>query len=376
MSASVEGLLKDLQNAIGSRALYPADHPRTREGVARIEKQLDELTAVSGELSVFAVDDKVIHGGAAIPGGEPIARGLFRILRAGGYDRLTIRRGVSREEIDRFLSLLAEASKRADSPATGAVSPSAHIRLSAFRGASPEELSAHVSDDEFLHEEVQVLGEVWSGVVERKSLDVDSVEEIVVALSRTVEENIGAMIPMASLKSYDEYTGTHIINVALLAMALGEAVGLPENVVHDVGIAALLHDVGKLKVPTEILNKPDRLTEEEFATIRLHPEEGSRILFSTPRVPELAVIVAYEHHIRYEGGGYPLVPSGWKMNLGSAITQVADIYDALRTDRPYRRGLDRETIVRMMRADACRQFDPDLLAAFFERVVPKTHPLG
>jgi HD-GYP domain-containing protein (c-di-GMP phosphodiesterase class II) len=113
------------------------------------------------------------------------------------------------------------------------------------------------------------------------------------------------MIPMASLKSYDEYTATHIINVALLAMALAEAVALPENVVHDVGIAALLHDVGKLKVPSAILNKPDRLTEEEFAAIRLHPEEGSRLLFSTPRVPELAVIVAYEHHIRYEGGGYP-----------------------------------------------------------------------
>jgi HD-GYP domain-containing protein (c-di-GMP phosphodiesterase class II) len=373
MSANVEGFLKELQNAIGSRALYPADHPRTREGIARIEKQLDDLTAVSGELSVFAVDDKVVHGGAVVPGSEPIARGLFRILRASGYDRLTIRRGVTREEIDQFLALLDEASKRSDSPATGAVSPSAHIRLSAFRGASPAELSAPLTEDEFLHEEVEVLGDVWTGVVEKRALDVASVEQIVVALSKTVEENIGAMIPMASLKSYDEYTATHIINVAILAMALGEAVGLPENVVHDVGIAALLHDVGKLKVPSSILNKPDRLTEEEFRSIRLHPEEGARILFSTPRVPELAVIVAYEHHIRYEGGGYPLVPHSWKMNLGSAITQVADIYDALRTDRPYRRGLDRDTIVRMMRAEACRQFDPDLLAAFFDRVVPKTH---
>ena len=142
MSATVEGLLKDLQNAIGSRALYPADHPRTREGVARIEKQIEELAGATGELSVFAVDDQVVHAGAVIPNSEPIARGLFRILRASGYDRLTIRRGVSREEIDAFLALLAEAGKRADSPAPGAVAPSANIRLSAFRGASPAELSA------------------------------------------------------------------------------------------------------------------------------------------------------------------------------------------------------------------------------------------
>src|SRR5262249_26057093 len=175
MSANVEGLLKDLQNAIGSRALYPADHPRTREGVARIEKQLDDLTALSGELSVFAVEDKVVHAGAAIPGSEPIARGLFRILRASGYDRLTIRRGVSRDEIDRFLALPAEAAKRADSPAPGAVTPSTNIRLSAFRGASPAELNAPLTEDEFLHEEVQALGDVWSGVVEKKTLDVGSV---------------------------------------------------------------------------------------------------------------------------------------------------------------------------------------------------------
>jgi len=372
MTASVDGLLKDLQNAIGSRALYPADHPRTREGVERIARQLDELTGPSGELSVFAVDDKVVHAGAAIPGSEPVARGLFRTLRASGYDRLTIRRGVTREEIDGFLVLLAEASKRSDAPAPALLAPSAHIRLSAFRAASPAELSAPLTEGEFLHEEVEVLGDVWSGVVEDRTLDVASVEGIVLALSKPVEENIGAIIPMASLKSYDEYTATHIINVALLAMALAEAVALPEAVVHDVGIAALLHDVGKLKVPSAILNKPDRLTEEEFGAVRLHPEEGARILFSTPGVPELAVIVAFEHHIRYEGGGYPAVPPRWRMNLGSAITQVADIYDALRTDRPYRRGLDRDTIVRMMRADACRQFDPDLLSAFFDHVVPRS----
>src|SRR4030095_765569 len=181
MSANVEGFLKELQNAIGSRALYPADHPRTREGIARIEKQLDDLTAVSGELSVFAVDDKVVHGGAVVPGREPIARGLFRILRASGYDRLTIRRGVTREEIDQFLALLDEASKRSDSPATGAVSPSAPIRLSAFRGASHAELRAPLTEDECLHEEVEVLGDVWTGVVEKRALDVASVEQIVVA---------------------------------------------------------------------------------------------------------------------------------------------------------------------------------------------------
>ncbi len=102
-----------------------------------------------------------------------------------------------------------------------------------------------------------------------------------------------------------------------------------------------------------------------------HPEDGARVLFATPGVPELAVIVAYEHHVWRDGNGYPAVRRGWKMNFASAITQVADIYDALRTDRPYRRGLDRETIVRIMSAESGRHFDPDLLNTFFTRVVPR-----
>ena len=376
---TVENLLKDVQNAIGARALYPADHPRTREGTERIERQLREFINARGDLSVFALEDKVVYEGNPLAGSEPIARGLFKTLRACGYDRLTIKKGLTREELAAFLAVMAEASKRSDALVREAVKPTANIRLSSFKQAAPGAESAPLTQDDYLSEEVEVLGDVWSGVVDNRNLDLQSVEGIVVAdvaLSKTIEENLGAMIPMATLKSYDEYTATHIINVALLAMALAEAIGMPGETVHDIGIAALLHDVGKLQVPEAILNKPDRLTEQEFNEIKRHPEEGSRILFSTPGVPELAVIVAYEHHIRFDRGGYPPVPSTWRINLGSAVTQIADIYDALRTDRPYRRGLDRDTILRMMTTDAGKHFDPDLLGAFFDHVIPKTSTTG
>src|SRR5437867_3539326 len=341
-----------------------------------ISRQLQDLMSTREEVSVFALDDKVIHDEAAIPGSEPVAKGLFRTLRLCGYDRLTFKRGVTPEEIEGFLSVLGEVAKRSDPELRRRVKASPNIRLSAFKSSKTGDYGAPLTEDDFLAEEVDVLGSVWAGVVESRSLDLDAVEGIVVALSKTVEENLGAMIPMASLKSYDEYTATHIINVALLAMGLSEAIALPPQLVHDVGIAALLHDVGKLKVPSFILNKPDRLTEQEFDAIKRHPEEGSRMLFATPGVPELAVIVAYEHHIKASGGGYPPVPSSWRTNLGSAITQVADIYDALRTDRPYRKGLDRETIMRMMMADSGTHFDSDLLHAFYGFVIPRTALAG
>ncbi|MFI5182784.1 MAG: HD-GYP domain-containing protein [Vicinamibacteria bacterium] len=365
----VEALLRDMQNAVAARHLYPTEHPRVREALERIALEAEALTALAGEVSVFAVEDRLIHEGEVLPGGEAIARGLFQTLRSCGYHRLTLRAGVERGELEGFLAALAEAPR--SGAATG-VRPTPHIRLSSLEASGSSETPADAVVSAVLAGQVPVLQGVWTGIVSGGRFDLDATEGIVLALSKTVEENLGAMIPMAALKSHDEYTATHITNVAILAMALGEAIGLPRKVVHDVGIAALLHDVGKLKVPSEILNTPASLTDLQIQALRRHPEDGARTLYATPGVPELAIVVAYEHHMRFEGGGYPTVPRGWKTNLASSITQVADVYDALRSDRPYRKGLQREKIKLMMMSDSGSQFDPELLDAFFDHVVPDT----
>jgi HD-GYP domain-containing protein (c-di-GMP phosphodiesterase class II) len=358
-----------MQNAVAARHLYPPEHPRVREALDRIAAEAESLTASSGEVSVFVVEDRLIHDGDVLPGGEPIARGLFQTLRSCGYHRLTLRAGLGRGEIEGFLAALADAGRGG---APRSVRPTPHIGLSSLEsdGSSPQTPDTAASIALAAH--VPALSGVWSGIVGAGSFDLDTTEGIVLALSKTVQDNLGAMIPMAALKSHDEYTATHITNVAILAMALGEVIGLPRKVVHDVGVAALLHDVGKLKVPSEILNTPASLTDAQIQSLRRHPEEGARTLLATPGVPELAVIVAFEHHMRFEGGGYPAVPRTWKTNLASAVTQVADVYDALRSDRPYRRGLEREKIKLMMMSDSGSQFDPELLEAFFDHVVPDT----
>ncbi len=366
MNAAVESLLKAIQQAVASRLLYPPEHPQIQDAAERALGFLREATARSSGVSVFAIGDRIVCEGTPLAGVEAVNRGLFHTLRAAGYDRLTLRRGTSRAEIAAFIGAVAEAGRRGGDGAKDHLRPTRNIRLSALQGTDAEGLERG-----FLAEEVDTLQDVWTDIVERGDFNLDAIEGIVMALAKTVDENLGAMIPMAALKSHDRYTATHITNVALLAMALAEAIEQKPEQVHDVGIAALLHDVGKLKVPSEILNKPDRLSPEQLERMKRHPEDGARMLLATPGVPELATIVAYEHHVRYDGGGYPAVPRSWKASLASAVTQVADVYDALRTDRPYRTGLDRDTIMAMMTADAGLTFEPALLAAFFELVVPR-----
>lgn len=198
--------------------------------------------------------------------------------------------------------------------------------------------------------------------------------DIVTCLSNVVSASASTMIPLAPLKRHDEYTFVHTMNVAVLSTSLAEAVGFDRQDAHEVSIAALLHDVGKQAIPETILNKNGRFTDQERAIMELHPVEGARMLLNTPGVPELAAVVAYEHHIRVDGSGYPAVPKNWRLSLASRVVQIADVFDALRTHRPYRAGMPVPKIVELMRNDVGLFFDADLLHVFLTRVIARGIP--
>jgi HD-GYP domain-containing protein (c-di-GMP phosphodiesterase class II) len=367
--SSVESLLRDLQSAVSVSYLYPRDHPRLVELLGRVVRQVRELTH-HGEVSVFSVDGRLVVGDHALASSEHLARGIFTTLQRAGYHRLTFLHGLGADELYEFVDQLARAKRAAgDAPALGS---SDHVRLSALeivRGAtSAPAAPAHAE----LSLDLQPLSGAWGGIVEQRTCDLEAIEYVALALARTIDKHAGGLIPLAALRRHDEYTVMHITNVALLAMALAEAIGLPGPMVNEIGIAALLHDVGKLSVPSEILNASGRLTEEQALVVKRHPPEGARLLLATRGAPELAAIVAYEHHIQYDGGGYPTVRRNWKLNLASAITTVADVYDALRSDRPYRAGLSRAKIRAIMTKDRGTVFAPALVDAFFTLVEPRT----
>jgi putative nucleotidyltransferase with HDIG domain len=219
-----------------------------------------------------------------------------------------------------------------------------------------------------------VLPDIWDDLNQNQRLNTSLLGDIVSCISKVIDDSSDAMLPLAPLKRRDEYTFTHTINVAVISTSLGEALGFDPHTAHELSIAALLHDVGKQVIPKEILDKQGRLTEEEFFVMQQHPVEGARFLLNTPGVPELAPIVAYEHHVRVDGCGYPKLPRGWKLNLASRIIQMADVFDALRTTRPYRAGLPVPKVVEVMRHDVGVFFDADLLQIFFEQVVSRGIP--
>jgi len=369
----VNTALLEMMGALTARSLYPAGHPHIVLSEERAHTLLMELLDVRPEIILFAIDNRVIFENHMLPSSSTLSASFFQPLQLNGVDQLTFRRGLEKKEIGNFLDTLANQTDREEQP----LIPSAHLGLSSLatvRGIPENTVDMDTDTATRLDEITTTLPDVWADVENEQTIDTSLLGDIVSSLSRVVNKSTDAFLPLAPLKRHDEYTFVHTINVAMLGTALGEVMGFNGTNAHDLTTAALLHDIGKRAIPKDILNKPGRFTDKEFAVMKDHPVSGARILFNTPDVNELAPIVAFEHHIRIDGSGYPRVPSSWKLNLASRIVQMADIFDALRTDRPYRPGQPVNKIIEIMKHDIGTLFDPDLLMIFFKDVIARGIP--
>jgi putative nucleotidyltransferase with HDIG domain len=191
------------------------------------------------------------------------------------------------------------------------------------------------------------------------------VDAVIRSLATAMHRDQHVILPLLDLKTVDQYTTTHSCNVAMLSMGLAEQLGLPSSQVREIGTAALLHDIGKVRVSAEILVKPGKLTDAEFAEMRRHPVEGARLLSERGHGHALAAVVAYEHHIwENGGGGYPHFAFARQCHYASRLVHVCDLYDALSTKRPYRDAWPRERTLSMLQSRAGIEVDLEIVDAF------------
>ncbi len=201
-------------------------------------------------------------------------------------------------------------------------------------------------------------------VGDRGTLPMIEAEMVVRSLSIALHADGRLLIPLLRLKAFDQYTTTHSINVAVLAMALAEALGHVPRDVRAIGICGLLHDLGKVRVPPQILTKPGELTEEEREILERHPAEGARIILNSDKALGLQAAVAYEHHIMLDGRGYPRRHFSRDCHYASMLVHVCDVFDALHTDRPYRPAWSSSDALAYIERRSGAEFDPSIAEAF------------
>lgn len=211
---------------------------------------------------------------------------------------------------------------------------------------------------------ISMFSEVRMG----NAIKVGDAEPLVDEISNSISRNPEAFLNLARLKNADDYTYLHSVAVCGLMLALGKQLGLEGRTLKNAGVAGLLHDVGKALIPGEVLNKPGKLTDEEFTIIKDHPRKGWEILNASGGADEIALDVCLHHHERVDGNGYPEKISGDKLTLFARMGAVCDVYDALTSNRCYKNGWEPAETLRKMAEWREGHFDERIFHAFVKTI--------
>lgn len=364
--------LISLGQTLATMSLYQPGHPARASAQARTLAALDHTLTASAPLRVSFLDQDLIIGHAASP--ELVGWDWGAKLLQAGVQRLEIDTRPTDEAFDRLLDALVV---RLSAPAGAESAPLAipGIRLGGMKvmdGHGQAVSTVDVADAvaaAMLNAETDAVRWIHDQVARRDIVPIAEVEAVIHGLAVAMQRDQHVVLPLLALESVDQYTTTHSCNVAMLAMGLAEEVGLGSDDVRAIGTAALLHDIGKVRVSLEVLVKPGKLTEAERAEMQRHTVEGARILSTRGRGHAPAAIVASEHHLWENGeGGYPHYALPRTCHHASRLVHVCDIYDALSNDRPYRAAWPRERTLTTLQNQAGIEVDPELVVAFLRLV--------
>lgn len=219
-------------------------------------------------------------------------------------------------------------------------------------------------------EATRSIRQAFQDMKKTHALDYSAISEAVRNIVEEVLQNNQVLIHLGDIRSHDDYTFAHSVNVGILCALIGRGLGYTPKQIHDLAVGGLLHDVGKIFIPAEILNKPGELTEEEMRLVREHPRIGFDILRRCHRISLLAAHMAYQHHELLDGSGYPRQLRGEEIHVYGRINAVADAFDALTVDRPYRKAKGPMEAVAILHQRRGIHYDPKAVAVLRSYVAP------
>jgi HD-GYP domain-containing protein (c-di-GMP phosphodiesterase class II) len=364
--------------SVRSLSLYPPEHPESKKKIEGLMNRLDRYLSQRPTLTLLVLSNEVIVEDMPLPELTKLLPKMLQRLEAIHLERILFRKGVGAEELIRFLQLLVPLLQ---DPADGEIVLAKnqdrlpHI----LAGRLPLESKPQVSVEEFVDVLKVARQSMLSLSAQLKELFSDVEGPIPgdkVALAKEAAETIHKMIKseelslkiLISQRNADPSSYVHALNVCVLSIGIAEQIGLEKEWIRQIALGAILHDIGMYLSPSSFLSTTAVLSLDEKTRYWDHPVRGAELLLATPGIPELVPIMAYEHHLHYNGTGFPSQQRPRELNLGSMIALIADTYDNMRRDRPEQRALSMSETLNTMNQGAGKDFHPLLFKAFREMV--------
>ncbi|HEX5723928.1 MAG TPA: HD domain-containing phosphohydrolase [Longimicrobiaceae bacterium] len=379
-------LLFALAAALRNLQLYPLENQTVANSLAELDAVARDLLGADEEVHLRHVGDFFFVNDVRLRidlASYATFGAVGRALRRHGIGLVEVFRGVDRGEWTAFLSLV-NGDPEADDAFGGfnerlGRTAVLHIAVMPDRESEvlPSEDARQLAKRTYAHT-VAVARELMTGLRMGKGVSLRPVKRAVQSIVDQVLTNETSIVGLTTLRDYDEYTFTHSVNVCIFSVALGKKLGFNKHQLYDLGLGALLHDVGKVRMPVELINKTGPLTPDEHEVLHEHPTEGLLAMFEMRGLAELplrAMLMAYEHHMKLDQSGYPRSKRARRPSLFGRIVAVADGFDAATTKRSYQaQPWPPDRVLREMRDNQARGFDPLVVKAFIS--MTGIYPVG
>lgn len=361
--AQAQRLVLLLAGTVKGYSLYPEAHPAVAQPLREVCGIVAEALREGSALRLGILDGVLFLGQHLFFTPAASVEELAEILAARELRAVTFRKGVTPDELAALVSLLARRDLRGEVLAAELDRRGcAHLvlELEEFRQEEAEEFDPAATYRQAITVVSTLFGDVESGRIPGSQ----ALRGVVDRMADLTIREPSTLLGLAMIKDYDRYTFFHSVNVGILAMAVGAACGIGKDELRELGMAGFLHDVGKTRVAKNILNKPGRLSPEEFEVMKRHAEDGARIVGEMEGIGPRVAQAVLGHHLCFDRSGYPPWARDLPFDRFCEIIAVADCYDAITTLRVYKPPLDPREAVEMIRGLAGTQLNPELVATF------------
>jgi HD-GYP domain-containing protein (c-di-GMP phosphodiesterase class II) len=355
---------------------YPEEHPILLAAADKLLSKIEELLEGRKEAAFYLIGGELFFETLSVPIDQSFSL-IMEQFAGKDIGGIIFKPGIASVEIIRFACMMSKESAfltgKEDVNTLIAKEGIIHVTLHRAllvdkhqAGAASKEEKKKASD--IYKDTIEALKEIVHAVQVGKAFNMNKVNSVIQIMVDNVLDDRDALMGLTNIKMHDEYTLAHSVNTEILSVSLGTYLSFDKSQLANLGVAALMHDIGKATIPNEIINKQENLTDEEWQQVQRHPIDGALLLANVSGVPQLAMVAAFEHH-QYGEKGYPEVEGEYKRHPFSQIVSLADSYEAIASSRVYYADhISPDTAIRMLLKDRGVTCAPVLLQAFINMV--------